>query len=82
MLSIQSRIDNHNYSSPSSYWLTHLTASDSELESEGVRTNPQVRRRRQIRRLRYKQTHCWTVRLWHSFLVLFGHPQSQLVGSY
>jgi hypothetical protein len=56
MLSIQVRVANHNYSSPTSYWLSHLTQA-IEPESIVVRTNPKVRQRKLMRRLRYKQTH-------------------------
>jgi hypothetical protein len=82
MLSIQARVQNHNYSSPSSYWLTHLCTQDVEPEAAVLRTDPKLRRRTQMRRLRYKQTHSWTARLWHDLMAMFGFRHRALLASY
>lgn len=81
MLSIQVRTDNRSYSSPTAYWLTHLCAQEAETPELAGRTNPHVKRRTQMRRLRYKQTHSWSARIWHSLMALFGHRHRSLLAS-
>lgn len=81
MLALAVQNHDRSYATPTSYWLTQLDSKTVATDPRRLE-DPLELKRKQRRRLRYKQTHPWWQRVYHSIKRLLSPGDPELTMCY